>query len=96
MNKMDKTNIGAEDHSVVAPIMSERELAGLGDGEIAYIKVMTSDEALDLFPTIEDLPVGANLYALHAADGTPIALTDSRDAALSHALEGELQIASLH
>jgi len=96
MNKMDKTNCDAKETGVVAPAISERDLADLGDGVIAYIKVMTTDEAQDLFPSIEDLPIGANLYALHGADGTPIALTDSRDAALSHAFEGELEIASLH
>lgn len=95
MNKLDKA-IGNAAPDVVTSIMSEVELANLGDGEIAYIKVLTTDEAHDLFPSIEDLPVGTNLYALHNADGTPIALTDSRDAALSHAFEGELQIASLH
>lgn len=79
-----------------APIMSDIELAQLGDGRVAYIKTMSSDEALRLFPAIEDLPRGINLFALHAADGTPIALTDTRQAALSHAMDGELEIASLH
>jgi hypothetical protein len=49
-----------------------------------------------MFPSIEDLPRGINLFALHAADGTPIALTDTRQAALSHAMDGELEIASVH
>ena len=96
MTKTVKFDTGALKHKVAAPIMSEHDLAGLGDGQIAYIKVMTSDEAQDLFPMIEDLPTGANLYALHGADGTPIALTDSRDAALSHAFEGQLAVASVH
>ena len=102
MNKSDKRDIGPAaigseaNAGTVAPIMSQRELAGLGDGEIAYIRVMTGKEARDLFPTIEDLPADADLYALHGADGTPIALTDSRSAALGHALEGELQIAAVH
>lgn len=83
--------------SAVAPIMSQRELARLGGGQIAYIKVMTMDEARAMFPTIEGLPRGNdNLFALHAADGTPIALTDSHQAAVGHALEGELEIASVH
>ena len=30
------------------------------------------------------------------ADGTPLALTDSRQAALGHAMGDELEIASLH
>lgn len=82
--------------SAVAPVMSEIELARLGGGQVAYIKTLSSDEALRMFPAIEDLPRGINLFALHAADGTPIALTDTRQAALSHAMEGELEIASVH
>ena len=80
----------------IAPMMSEIELARLGDGQVAYIKTLSSDEALRMFPAIEDLPRGINLFALHAADGTPIALTDTRQAALSHAMDGELEIASVH
>jgi hypothetical protein len=76
--------------------MSEIELARLGGGEVAYIKVLDVEEARQLFPAIEGLPVGVRLFALHAADGTPIALTDSRQAALSHAMDGELAIASVH
>jgi hypothetical protein len=73
------------------------ELASLGGGEVAYIKTLTSDQAQEMFPSIEeDLPEGINLYALHAADGTPIALTDSMQAALGHAMGDELEIASLH
>jgi hypothetical protein len=79
-----------------APVMSEIELARLGGGQVAYIKTLSSDEALVMFPAIEDLPRGINLFALHAADGTPIALTDTRQAALSHAMDGELEIASVH
>ena len=80
----------------MAPVMSDIELARLGGGQVAYIKTMSSDEALAMFPAIEDLPRGINLFALHAADGTPIALTDTRQAALSHAMDGELEIASVH
>jgi hypothetical protein len=79
-----------------APVMSELELAKLGGGEVAYIKVMTSDEVERMFPAVTDLPQGINFYALHAADGTPLALTDSRQAAVGHALGDELEIASLH
>ena len=83
--------------SAIAPIMSQRELARLGGGQIAYIRVMTTDEARAMFPTIEGLPKGGeNLFALHAADGTPLALADSRQAAVGHALEGELEVASVH
>ena len=82
--------------SAIAPIMSQRELARLGGGQIAYIKILSSVQARTLFPSIEGLPDGSSLFALHAADGTPIALTDSHQAAIGHAMEGELEIASLH
>ena len=76
--------------------ITEIELARLGDGQVAYIKAMTSAEARRMFPSIKGLPRGIDLYALHAADGTPIALTDSRQAAVGHAMDGELEIASVH
>ena len=77
-------------------LITEIELARLGDGQVAYIKSMTSAEARRMFPSIKGLPRGIDLFALHAADGTPIALTDSRQAAVGHAVEGELEIASVH
>ena len=92
-SKRQKARPGA---ASVHSVMSEIELARLGGGQVAYIKTLSSDEALKMFPAIEGLPRGINLYALHAADGTPIALTDTRQAALSHAMDGELEVASLH
>ncbi len=85
-----------EVHDVVGPVMSELELARLGGGEVAYIKTLTSDEALEMFPQIEGLPKGIPLFSLHAADGTPLALTDTLQAAIGHAQEDELSIAPLH
>ncbi len=92
-----KTTVKAtEVHNVVVPVMSELELARLGGGEVAYIKTLTSDEAIEMFPQIEGLPKGIPLFSLHAADGTPIALTDTLQAAIGHAQEDELSIAPLH
>jgi hypothetical protein len=39
---------------------------------------------------------GLKLFALHAADGTPIMLTDSREAAIANAWSNELQAVSVH
>ena len=77
-------------------VMSDLELANLGDGEIAYIKVLSSDRARELFPTVKGLPKGISLFSLHGADGTPIALTDTIHAAVGHAMEDELALASVH
>ena len=84
------------DRSLGHALITELELARLGDGQVAYIRSMTSAEARRMFPSIKGLPRGIDLFALHAADGTPIALTDSHQAAVGHALDGELEIASIH
>jgi hypothetical protein len=76
--------------------MTEHELATLGGGIVAYIKTLTSEEASRMFPAIEGLPQGINLFSLHAADGTPLALTDTRQAAVGHAIDDDLEIASVH
>lgn len=77
-------------------LISEIDLARMGDGVVGYIIAMTSEQARERFPSIDNLPKGLTLYALHAADGTPIALTDTRQAAMSHALGDDLEIATVH
>jgi len=78
------------------PIMSDEEFADLGSGEWAYIKTLTSEEAQLAFPSVDDLPAGVDLYALLAADGTPLVLTDDEGTAISHAIGDDLEIAMLH
>ena len=82
--------------SARSAIMSMRDLARLGDGKVAYIRKMTAEEATQMYPAVEGIPHGINVYALHAADGTPLALTDSRQAALGHAMGDELEVAPVH
>lgn len=93
---MNKSSGRATIDPKAVPLMSELELARLGGGEVAYIKTLTSDDAHRMFPMVEGLPDGINLFSLHAADGTPIALTDTLQAAIGHAHEGDLSIASVH
>ena len=76
--------------------ISADELERLGGGEVAYIKTLSSEEANEMYPLDDTLPDGINIYALHAADGTPIALTDSMQAALGQAIDDELVVASVH
>lgn len=81
--------------SKTAAVISRRELARLGGGEVAYIRSMTTEEAMKLY-SVKGLPKGIGVFALHAADGTPIALTDSKQAAIGHAIGDKLEVASLH
>ena len=71
-------------------------LAGIGAGRITYVKAMSSDEATNLFPQAPKLAPGLKLWALVGADGTPILLTDSREAAVASALQNDLITVALH
>ncbi len=82
--------------SEVGPVLRAFDLAKMGDGKVAYIRVMTSAEAHKLFPMVDGLPDNSSIFALHSADGTPLALTDSRQAAVGHALGDRLEVASIH
>lgn len=77
-------------------VSAQAEFAKLGNGQVAFIRTMTSKEARKAFPAVTGLPRGITLYALHGADGSPLALTDTMSAAISHAIGDELQIATLH
>jgi hypothetical protein len=76
--------------------MSPEALAVLGDGKIAYIKTIRSEDVATLFPQAPEIQPGMQLFALHAADGTPIMLTDSREAAIANAWSQELETVSVH
>ena len=76
--------------------MSPTELALLGEGEVAYIKQVDFNDAEWLFPALDDTPDDIDLFAVLAADGTPIALTDSRHAAIANAIENDLVPLSVH
>jgi hypothetical protein len=76
--------------------MSAEALAHLGDGEIAYVKTIRSEDVPALFPQVPQIQPGLKLFALHAADGTPIMLVDSREAAIANALSQELEMVSVH
>lgn len=76
--------------------MSAEALAQLGDGRIAYVKTIRSEDVPALFPEAPEIAPGLKLFALHAADGTPIMLTDSREAAVANAWSQELETVSVH
>lgn len=70
--------------------------AALGEGEIAYVKPMLSDDVKRIFPQAPDLAPGLSLFALLSASGTPILLTDSRETAMANAWAHDLKTVSLN
>jgi hypothetical protein len=84
-----------DSHPTLATL-SIADLAQLGSGEVAYIKPMRSEDVLKAFPGASNLKPGLKLFALLAADGSPIMLTDSRDVAVNSAWEHELSTVAVH
>lgn len=76
--------------------LNKAELAALGEGRMAYVKPLLSDEITRLFPQAPEIQPGLQLFALLSARGEPIVLTDSRDAAVANAWAHDLETVSLH
>ena len=76
--------------------LTQDEFAHLGQGAIAYVKPIRSDEVPRLFPQAPTIQPGLDLFMLLGADGIPIMLTDSKDAAVANAWENKLQTVSVH
>jgi len=84
------------EHAPQLPPMSPEALAVLGGGKIAYVKPISPEDVKRLFPEAPALDPAAKLFALHAADGTPIVITDSRESAVANAWSHELEAVSVH
>lgn len=77
-------------------VLTAAEFAAIGDGHIAYVKPILSDELNALFPQAPELEPGLELYALLGADGSPIVVADTREALIESAREHELVTVSVH
>lgn len=72
------------------------QLAHLGEGTVAYLREMGSDELMGKFPGLPQIEPGTKLWALFAANGQPILLSDERDRALAGAIENDLTPVAIH
>ena len=77
-------------------VMTQESFAGLGGGRIAYVRTLKAEEARSMFPQMPQVVPNLELWALLAADGTPIMLADSREAVVMNAHENDLETVSLH
>jgi hypothetical protein len=64
------------------PVMSDHDLAALGLQEVAYVKPVFVE--------------GNTAYAVHAADGTEIAVMANRDIAFAAIRQNDLRPVSVH
>ncbi len=57
---------------------------------------MSSDDLRGRFPGLGEIAPGLELWALFAANGQPILLSDVRERALAGAMENDLVTVALH
>jgi len=76
--------------------VSEADLAHLGEGTVAYVREIGSEELKGKFPGLPEIAPGTRLWALFAANGQPILLSDARERALAGAFENDLVAVSTH
>ncbi len=76
--------------------MSPETFATLGENRIAYIKAMRSEDVAFLCAEAPMLEAGHRVFVLHAADGSPILLTDSLESAMRDAASNQLETVSVH
>jgi hypothetical protein len=93
---MTATNVIVGTENVLPEAVSPEALAAMGEGHIAYVKQIRSEDVPHLFPQAPEIAPGLKLFTLHSADGTPIMLTDSREAAIANAWSHELEAVSVH
>ena len=75
--------------------LSDAEFARLGGGHLAYIREIDAEQAMILLGETPG-PPGAPLYCLYAADGTPMAISVSKQAAFANAIANELLPMPVH
>jgi hypothetical protein len=76
--------------------MTEQQFAHLGGGVLGYVKEIAANDAHSMLGENIRIPAEAKLFCLYSADGTPISISGSREAAISHAAEHDLTPASVH
>jgi hypothetical protein len=77
-------------------VLTDVELAHLGEGTVAYLREIDSEELKGKFPGLPEIAAGTRLWALFSANGQPILLSDERDRALAGAPENDLTPVSIH
>jgi hypothetical protein len=76
--------------------LTPEQFAQLGDGMIAYVRPMRSEEVNRLYPQAPQIAPGLTIFALFGADGAPIVLADSEEGCIGNARENHLEMVSLH
>ncbi len=84
------------DHDKKTVELTPQDLALLGEGDLGYIREIEVTEARRLLGGEAHVAPNAKLFCLYNANGAPISISGSREAALGSAFEHELMPMSVH
>jgi hypothetical protein len=76
--------------------LSPEDLALLGGGALGYIREIETQEAKRLLGSQARVAANSRLFCLYNADGTPVSISGTREAAVGSAFEHELMPMSVH
>ena len=76
--------------------LSLQDLAHLGEGDLGYIREIEVNEARRLLGGQASVAADSKLFCLYNADGTPVSISGSKEAAMGSAFEHELMAMSVH
>jgi hypothetical protein len=76
--------------------IASEELAMLGNGALGYIREIEPDNAAKLLGPQINVPGDIRLYCLYGADGTPMSISASFEAAFAAARQHELTPVTVH
>jgi hypothetical protein len=76
--------------------LTAQDLAQLGEGALGYIREIEMQEAKRLLGDQASVAPQTRLFCLYSADGTPVSISGSREAALGSAFEHELMPMGVH
>ena len=84
------------DHTNPRFEMTREELAALGRGEVAYVRSIDANAAKGILGPEASVPAGTEFFCLYLADGTPVSISGSREAALQSAAQHDLMTIAVH
>lgn len=73
------------------PLMNAEELAALGIDFVAYVREISGSELDDLLAEGPELDPDRNYWALFAANGQPLMISDQPDEIMNDAFYNDLQ-----
>lgn len=76
--------------------VTQEQLRDLGIHELVYVQEVTLKRAKQLFPELDEFPELDVLFAVYAANGSPILLAENLESAFMAADDHELEIAMVH